>query len=837
MDRYANVAVPLPMRKLFTYRIPPHIQPQRGARVVVPFGTKKLTGIIVETDVPPHPDAKPIEELLDEHSPAIIPPIMDLTRWIADYYLCSWGEALAAALPREIAPRSVLRVRLRCSPTDEELNQLQRRAPKRARLLEALMHINSPVTIGYLQRQLQADSITAQLEALEDTGFIEVETTLEHTASPQMERFITVDDSLVSNHQQRERILEKLEQHAPKQAHALATLIELNCSAGKPLTIRHAVTTTGVSKSVLDALIAKGYLHALSLERSRIREEEEYSLAPERSELTVPLTEEQAHAVARIREALSAARTKIFLLHGVTGSGKTVVYMQAIAAALEAGKTALVLVPEISLTPQLVDRFKRAFGAGVVAFHSRMKSGERYDAWRAIRRGEIRLVLGPRSALFVPLQKLGIIIVDEEHDSSYKQDSPPPRYHARDAAIVRGHIENAVVVLGSATPALESMYNAATGRYHLLELTMRADGATLPHIRLVDCREARKHGTMQGRFSQQLLQAMLDRLKRKEGIILLHNRRGFAPRLECPECGHVPHCQQCNVALTYHKRTAELRCHYCGRSYSVPEHCPQCGNPILEAVGAGTQRIEEELAALLKQHSVQAVIARVDTDATSAKGSLRRILHDFARGQIDILVGTQMIAKGIDIGRVTLVGVLNADMQLYLPDFRASERTFQLLVQVAGRAGRRPDRPGEVLIQTTHPEHTAIKCARLYRYDLFYNDELQERRLANYPPFSRVVLIEFSGYDAEQVEQHAHAFAHYMPRGIEAITTLGPARPTVDRVKGKYRRILLVKGDRQLDPNGLELRRAVLTAWSAYNQRYTSSSIRVNVDVDTQSSL
>lgn len=837
MDRYVNVAVPLPMRKLFTYRIPAHLQPQPGARVLVPFGTQKLTGIIVETDVPPHPEAKLIEELLDEHTPAIIPAIMDLTRWMADYYLCSWGEALAAALPREIAPRAVVRVRLRRSPTDEELEQLQRRAPKRARLLEVLMHLNTAVTVGYLQRQLQTESITAQLESLEDTGFIELEATLEHAASPQMERVIIVDDALVTNPQQRDRVLEELEHRAPKQAQALAKLVEINCSSSKPLVLSHAAAVTGVSRTVLEALIAKGYVHVLSRERSRIPEEEGYSLAPERSELTIPLTEEQAHAVARIQEALSAERTKTFLLHGVTGSGKTVVYMHTIAAALEANKTALVLVPEISLTPQLIDRFKRAFGSGVVAFHSRMSSGERYDAWRAIRRGEIRLVLGPRSALFAPLQKLGIIIVDEEHDSSYKQDSPPPRYNARDAAIVRGHIENAVVVLGSATPALESMYNAATGRYHLLELSTRADGATLPHIHLVDCRKERQYGTMYGRFSHQLLQAILDRLKRKEGIILLHNRRGFAPRLECPECGYVPHCQQCNVALTYHKRTAELRCHYCGRSYPVPEHCPQCGNPVLEAVGAGTQRIEDELAALLKQYSVQAVIARVDTDVTSAKGSLRRILHDFAHGRIDILVGTQMIAKGIDIGRVTLVGVLNADMQLYIPDFRAAERTFQLLVQVAGRAGRRPDHPGEVLIQTSHPEHIAIKSARLYRYDLFYNDELQERRLANYPPFSRVVLIEFSGYNAEQVEQHAHTFAHYMPRGVDAITTLGPASPSVDRIKGRYRRILLVKGDRQLDPKGIELRRAILTAWSAYNQRYGSSSIRVNIDVDTQSSL
>jgi primosomal protein N' (replication factor Y) len=837
MARYVNVAVPLPMRKLFTYQLPDDLRVERGARVIVPFGSKHLTGIVVELDVPPHPEAKPIAELLDESTPAIVPSILELTRWMADYYLCSWGEALAAALPRELAPQSIVRVRLLRMPNSEEFEQLERRAPKRALLLALLAQHTNPVTVGYLQQQLQTESITAQLEALESAGYIEIERSIEKEMAPKTERCYVPSPTLLESSEQLERTLAQLEQRAPKQAQALAAIVEHYTRHKQPLLRRDAAAVCNTSESVLSALVEKGYVHASAVELDRTASDSGASLAPDRSELELPLTDEQAHAVGRIVEAIGAERPKTFLLHGVTGSGKTLVYMHAIAAALEAGKSALVLVPEISLTPQLIDRFTGAFGSGVVAFHSRMSAGERYDAWRQIRRGRARVVLGPRSALFVPLSELGIVIVDEEHESSYKQESPPPRYNGRDAAIVRGHIEHAVVVLGSATPSLESMYNAATGRYHLLELTSRADGATLPLIRVVDTIEERKHGRMQGRFSRTLLEAICARVERKEGVIILHNRRGFAPRLECPECGHVPQCRYCNVALTYHKRTNQLRCHYCGRAYPVPEHCPVCGNPTLEALGAGTQRIEDELDALLKQNSLQAVIARVDTDATAAKGSLRRILHDFATGRVDILVGTQMIAKGLDIGRVTLVGVVNADMQLYVPDFRASERTFQLLVQVAGRAGRRADRPGEVIIQTAHPQHTAITCARLYRYDLFYADELQERREANYPPFSRLVLVEFSGNDAQQVEQHAHAFARYMPRGVEAITTLGPARPSVDRIKGKYRRIVLVKGDRQLDPNGIELRRALSTAWAAYNERHASSAVRMSIDVDTQSSL
>ncbi|MCX7936733.1 MAG: primosomal protein N' [Chlorobi bacterium] len=837
MSQYVNVAVPLPMRKVFTYRIPDEYQPQCGARVLVPFGNKVITGIIVEVNVAPHPEAKPIVELLDETQPAILPAVLELTRWMADYYLCSWGEALAVALPRELAPQSVVRVRIVRYPTAEELDLMRRRAPKRAHLLEILKQHTEPVTIAYLEQQLQSESITAQLDALEELGYIELLRSIEGKASLRTERYVAVAPELLLNPDQLEHTLEALERRAPKQAAALQLLSQYCARHRELLPWKQAIEIAGTSSAVLKALIAQGFVQQVIGEHSRLEQGGELSLAPERSELELPLTDEQEHAVARITEALIAGKAKTFLLHGITGSGKTLVYMHALRAVLEAGKTALVLVPEISLTPQLIDRFRNAFGTAIVAFHSRMSAGERYDAWRAMRRGQVRIVLGPRSALFSPLQNLGLIIVDEEHESSYKQESPPPRYHGRDAAVVRGHIEQAVVVLGSATPSIESMYNAATGKYHLLELSHRADGATLPTIRVVDIRQERKSGTLNGRFSQQLLQAIITRLQRKEGVLLLHNRRGFAPRLECPECGHIPHCSSCNVALTYHKRTEQLRCHYCGRAYRVPDHCSQCGNPTMEAIGAGTQRIEEELSALLKQHALEPVIARVDTDATAAKGSLRRILHDFAHGRIDILVGTQMIAKGLDIGRVTLVGVVNTDMQLYIPDFRAAERTFQLLVQVAGRAGRRAEQPGEVIIQTAHPEHTAIKCAKLYRYDLFYNDELQERREAHYPPFARLVLVEFSSTDPEQVERHAQAFAHYMPRGSNAVTTLGPVRPTVDRIKGRYRRVVLVKGDRQLDPGGAELRRALLSAWSAYNERHASSSVRLSIDVDTQSSL
>jgi|YNPMSStandDraft_2_1061718.scaffolds.fasta_scaffold01592_4 primosomal protein N' (replication factor Y) len=836
MERYINVAVPLPIRKLFTYRVPRELRVQCGARVIVPLGTKLYTGIIVELDVPPHPDAKPIAELLDDYeSPAIIPTVLDLTRWIADYYLCSWGEALAAALPRPLSPHSVIRVQIRRYPTEDEQAELERRAPKRARLLALLASYQSPVTVAHLERKLETESVTAQLEALEEAGYIELLTTIEGPPKPRTHRTLAIPQAFIDSPDKLERALEELEHRAPKQAQALAAIAHHYAHTAMLIPWKEA--RRFASDAVLRQLIARGFLEQHLVEANHLLESGEHSLAPTMNERELPLTDEQEYAVRHIREALEAGNAKTFLLHGITGSGKTLVYLHAIATALDQRRTALILVPEISLTPQLVDRFRQAFGDGVVAFHSRMSATERYHAWRAIRRGNARVVLGPRSAVFVPLERIGIIIVDEEHDPSYKQQSPAPRYNGRDAAIVRAHLEHAVVVLGSATPSLESMYNAATARYQLLKLVNRADGAQLPTIHIVNLIEERKRGGMYGRISHRLLNAILDRLSRREGIIVLHNRRGYAPRLECPECGYVPECSSCSVVLTYHKRTMQLRCHYCGRVYPVPNHCPQCGNPVLDAIGAGTQRIEDELDALLKQNGASAVITRVDSDTASATDSLRKILHDFAHGKIDILIGTQMIAKGLDIGRVTLVGVINADMQLYIPDFRASERTFQLLTQVAGRAGRRANRAGEVIIQTAHPDHFAIRCAAMYRYDLFYSDELQERLQAHYPPFARVVLVEFSGADAQNVERHAQAFAHFMPRGVEAIRTFGPTRPSIERIEGKYRRLVLVKGDRQLDPNGIELRRSLLSAWAAYNERYGSSSVRMTIDVDTQSSL
>jgi len=475
--------------------------------------------------------------------------------------------------------------------------------------------------------------------------------------------------------------------------------------------------------------------------------------------------------------------------------------------------------------------------------HSHKSAGERFDAWQMARRGKIRIVIGARSAIFAPLPNLGVIIVDEEHEPSYKQDDPAPRYNARDCAIVRGTVENAVVVLGSATPSLETMFNALSGKYHLLEITGRADGAKMPTIQVVDVLLRRKQGKMQGVFSEDLLKAIVERVQRREGVILFQNRRGFASRFECLDCGHIPMCPNCSVPLTYHKFRDQLRCHYCGHSHAAEKACTNCGSVSIKEIGSGTQRIEEDLQeelgkaleTYLRQHDGEKraiEIQRMDLDTTSKKGSHTQMLTRFAKGEIDILLGTQMVAKGLDFARVTLVGVINADMQMYLPDFRASERTFQLLTQVAGRAGRSSDFHGEVIIQTAHPKHQTIVAATLGSYELFYNDELQYRREAHYPPFSRFVMIEFSGKDEPVVNMQAQHFAYFIPHEHKAFTRLGPAPPSIARLRGQYRRIVVLKNHREHDPSGKIMRSAILHAYQLYNQKYPSSAVRITIDVD-----
>ncbi|WP_372846921.1 primosomal protein N' [Pontiella sp.] len=565
----------------------------------------------------------------------------------------------------------------------------------------------------------------------------------------------------------------------PKQQAVVETLRQHG-----PLTVSELKERSGCSESPIKTLEKLGLV---SIEESTILRDPHAGMELLRTE-PFELMVEQRTALDTICAAMDQEKPGTVLLHGVTGSGKTEVYLQAIQHALDKGQGAIVLVPEISLTPQTVDRFRSRFGDCVAVLHSSLSDGERHDEWHRIRNGEAQIAIGARSALFSPVENLGLIVVDEEHEPTYKQDESP-RYNARDVAVMRGRIENCCVVLGSATPALESFNNVRDGRYGLAEMLMRVDDRSMPLMRVVDMRiEAEKEGRA-SIFSKELVQGIYDRLNINEQVILFLNRRGFSASLQCEKCGYVAECAECSVSMTYHKRAHKLLCHICGAEEKVPDRCPDCGDPDFKYAGMGTERIEEVLGKLCPK----ARVARMDSDTMRKKDSYRTVLDQFKTGKIDILLGTQMIAKGLDFPNVTLVGVLHADMSLNVPDFRAGERTFQLLTQVAGRAGR-GEKAGEVIVQAYTPHHPAIQAARSLDYEGFCSQDLEFRRELNYPPFSHLVLLTFKGENELEVMAAADRFSAQLERILpESVSHSPPVPAPLARAKGLWRYQIMLR--------------------------------------------
>ena len=595
-----------------------------------------------------------------------------------------------------------------------------------------------------------------------------------------------------------ESAIAAMERKSPKQAAALRFL-----RARGPLPSAELLREARVGPSVLKALAARGWLAETLgvVRRDPLRDRPVLAVPPP------PLTPDQQAALDAVRAAMHEPSPPVLLLHGVTGSGKTEVYLHAIQSALDEGKGAIALVPEISLTPQTQERFRSRFGETVAVLHSRLSDGERHDEWRRIADGRARVVVGARSALFAPVRPLGLLIVDEEHEPAYKQEESP-RYHARDVAVYRGRLESCPVLLGSATPSLESFKNALDGRYRLLRMPRRVDNRTLPEVRIADMRGEVSPDGAPRLFSTALVEAIRERLPRGEQVILFLNRRGYATSLVCAACGQAVACPDCSVNMTYHKAAAELRCHTCGRVAPLPPLCPSCGQP-LKQVGTGTQRIEAAVQKLFPH----ARVARMDADTTSAKDAHDRILAAFRRGDTDILIGTQMIAKGLDFPRVTLVGVVNADASLQLPDFRAAERTFQLLAQVAGRSGR-GEIPGEVVFQTRMPSNPVIQAACTEDYPAFYAREIETREAFRQPPFTRMARLLFHGPSDEAVADAAKAFADALqPRLPPSVAILGPAPAPLEKAKGEYRHHLLVRADAGNRPVLPKILRAAIAAF------------------------
>ncbi len=837
MAKIIKAALPLPKNQLFSYVAPEGVSGENfvGRRVLVPFGKRVLTGVVVESEESEElAGLKDAIEILDEE-PIFTPRLLEFTKWIADYYFCSWGEALRAALPSGMKPKSRFKIKLIEDIDEKFVEKISRRAPKRAALLRELIK-GGEYSLSFLESKVSS-KLNQQLKDLESEGIIKVEKIMETQSEPKTQKAVRLKDDLAENESKLKEVAKELDKTASKQSIVLASLFFAKRKGVDFYLLSEATKMFSVSPGVFKSLAEKGYLEIFDAKVDRLKPLFDGDNLSVKDEINIELTEEQKVAYEELEKAASEIRSDVFLLHGVTGSGKTLIYLRIIKRVLELGETALILVPEISLTPQLIDRFERAFPDDLAVFHSRLSEGEKFDSWTAINEGEKKIVLGARSAIFVPLKNLGVIIVDEENETSYKQDSPSPRYNARDAAVLRGKIENSIVVLGSATPSVESYYNAKEGKYKYLTIKERADNAKLPKIQIIDTIESRKKGRMKGSLSKDLIEDIEKRVINKEGVILFQNRRGFAPILECPNCGYIPECENCSVSLTYHKMAERLRCHYCGASYETSKACPKCGHSEMKILGFGTQRIEDELSEILKNDDIDATIRRMDLDAATGKGAHRKILSAFAKGETDILVGTQMVAKGLDFDRVTLVGVINADLQMFLPDFRASERTFQLLTQVAGRAGRTGEKPGEVIIQTAKPTNFIVNAAQNGDYESFYNREIKFRKQALYPPYARLVFIEFRGVDREKVASSARAFDSFLPKNIKQIISLGPVTPSIERIKKRYRRVIALKNPKEYDPSGRILRRALRKAYETYLKKASASSVMVKIDIDAYSTL
>lgn len=781
---YAEVLLPLPLTGFFTYKVPDMMAEaiRPGCRVVVPFGrTKFYTGIVAGL-TPRRPEGfetKEISQLLDSE-PIVRHPQMKFWEWIADYYLCSAGEVFRAAVPAGLKLESETVVEVnpdfeedpgdRLSERDLLVMNAVRRVPKKATLAAVARETGFRNTSAIVARLVERDALMVSENLVEryKTRKIEmVEMAIERGDSAALHAAF---DSVKG---------------APKQEKALLTLIELSgfMRQGSDLcevTRADLLDRSGVTSPIIIALENKGIVRRRKKEVSRF--------APV-SKATMPmpeLTDSQREA----RDAIikSWGEKDITLLHGVTSSGKTEVYISLIDRMLRSGRQVLYLVPEIALTTQLTTRLQRVFGPKVIIYHSRFSDSERVELWRRLlTTHEPIVVLGARSALFMPFASLGLIIVDEEHESSFKQQDPAPRYNARDAAMVLAGMHGAKTLLGSATPAVDTYYKALTGRFGLVSLTERYGGSELPRVEIVDMAKARKKREVSGAFSLQLRRLINDAASADRQTILFLNRRGFAPMARCKMCGYVPKCENCDVSLTYHHGIDRLVCHYCGTPYDLPRVCPACREPGLEIIGYGTERIEEEIAASFPDIPV----ARLDRDTTRNKDDYERIIDKFSAGKDKMLVGTQMVTKGLDFGRVSVVGVINADATINQPDFRSAERAFNMLEQVAGRAGRRGD-DGVVAIQTYTPSHPLFGFLVSHDYVGFYNHEIEERRLYNYPPFTRIINIYLKHREQRRLHVLAGAYGRRL-RELFGNRVFGPEEPHVARIKQMHIMRIMIK--------------------------------------------
>ena len=782
MVYFIDVIIPVPLQKLFTYKISAAEAQflKVGMRVAVPFGKSKIyTGIVyhIHNNAPVAYEAKDIQQILDD-SPIVNDIQLQLWNWMASYYMCTLGDVMRAALPSAFILESETVITLNTSKTfDESILK-----DDEFLVFEALHH-QSTLKIHDISNILDKKNVLPVIKRLIEKDAIIVEEEVYEKYIPKLVRYVKLHTHF-SSETELHNLLDELSR-APKQRDVVMTLFSISAKTKKPVKVSDLANESGASSSIIKALIDKGVLEEYHIQTDRVQ------YIGDETENSKLLNEAQKTALSEINESFKTHQ--VTLLHGVTSSGKTEVYVKLIEAVLEKGEQVLYLLPEIALTTQLVTRLQNYFGEQVSVFHSKYSAHERVEVWNHVLRNsaKAKIVLGARSSIFLPFNNLGLIIVDEEHEQSFKQFDPAPRYHARDTAIVLSYMHKAKTLLGSATPSLESYFNAQQGKYGLVEITTRFNDVLMPDIELVDIKEKLKKKRMKGHFSDRLIEEMTETLKEGHQVILFQNRRGFSPIVECKTCGHAPQCPNCDVSLTYHQYRNQLRCHYCGYHAAMLQDCEACGSQDLDNKGFGTEQIEEEVKVLFPDYNV----ARMDLDTTRGKYGYEKIITALEQQEIDVLVGTQMLTKGLDFRNVKLVGIMNADSMLNFPDFRAHERSFQLMLQVAGRAGRTEER-GKVLIQTYNPHHNILQQVSTNNYIEMFNEQMNDRYNFKYPPVYKQIKVTLKHKDYNRVETASIWYAKSL-RQVFKENILGPEAPPIARIRNQFHKNILVKIPKQ----------------------------------------
>ena len=818
---FADVLLPVPIHQVFTYRIPFELNDSIsfGLRVIVPFGKSKLlTGIVTEVHerIPEAYQAKYIEYVLDEY-PIITKKQFQFWTWISNYYMAPLGDVMNASLPANFKLSSESKIVIH---PDFENNQM---LDEREQLIVDSLHANEQMDLKELSALLGIKTIQPLIKKLIDKRIVLSFEALNERFSPKTVLCYSLtetfqDGSLLTS------FIADLERKATakKQVDALMMLLKegnYRENVIQPV-LKKTLVDLGVSLSALQTLEKNGVIESMRLEVSRLKGFGQESKAKKE------LTQAQKDALEKVKE--SQNKNIVTLLHGVTGSGKTELYVELIEEQLTKGMQVLFLIPEIALTTQLIDRLSAYFGEQIGVYHSKFNQNERVEIWNTVLANDptkFRLIIGARSSIFLPFQELGLIIVDEEHENTFKQTDPSPRYNARDASIVLAHLHSAKVLLGTATPSIESYFNAKSGKYGLVELSERYLGLQMPEILCANIRSEKKNQSMQSHFSGLLMESIKEALGRDEQVILFQNRRGYTPMWSCEVCAWTPRCKNCDVSLTYHKQTNTLKCHYCGHISPPVGSCGACGSNRLKMVGFGTEKIEDELSLLLPN----VVIQRLDLDSTRSKNAYETILNEFENRQINILVGTQMITKGLDFDNVGLVGVLDADMLLNRPDYRAFERAFQLMVQVAGRAGRK-NRKGKVIIQTSNPDHWVLERVKEHDFKGFYETEIQERKLFFYPPYYKIIDLTLRNTDEFKLNSAAQNLVDKL-RPIFKERIVGPEFPIIKRIQNFYIKEIKIKIEK--DAPEKKVKQKIQEIIDLFYSEPSNKSTRLSIDVDS----